>query len=163
MPWLSIPRADRQQREPLWVDPLCLAPNQRRVLLLPSSVRDLAAGQGERALCGVGEVLLFGFEVRLAAVRSPAETLAYGSPDLLGEDMRLDVLSKILHVRGHAPPDLEHLPLYALRRLAHRLSRPSPTLDSPERSPERLLSSGEAIMRGTSFSRGALRSTVYPE
>ena len=68
-----------------------LTPNQRRVLLLPSSVRDLAVGQGEQALSEVGEVLLFSFEFRRAAVRRPAGTLAYGSPDLLGYNIRLAV------------------------------------------------------------------------
>jgi hypothetical protein len=95
-----------------------------RILLLLSSVRNLPAGQGERALCGVGKVLLFSLKVRLTTFRSLAETLTYASPDLLGDYMRLDVLAKILHVRGHAPSNLEHLPLYALRRLAHHLILP---------------------------------------
>ena len=95
-----------------------------RILLLPSSVRNLPAGQGERALCGAGKVLLFALEVRLTTFRSLAETLTYTSPDLIGNYMRLNVLAKILHVRGHAPPNLEHLLLYALRRLAHYLILP---------------------------------------
>jgi hypothetical protein len=76
------------------VDPLVPHPDQRRILLLPSSVRDLPAGQGERALCGVGKILLFSLEVCLAAFRSLAQTLAYTSPDLLGDAMGLDVLAK---------------------------------------------------------------------
>ncbi len=74
------------QREPLW-SPLCLATNQCRVLLLPSSVRKLAADQGEQALCGVGVVLQFSFQFRLAAIHNPTETLAYGSLDLLGYEV----------------------------------------------------------------------------
>src|SRR4051812_12280865 len=88
--------------------------------------------------------------------------LAYASPGLLSEDVQLDVLAKILHVRRHAPPDLEHLPFYALWRLAHRLICPLPTLNPPKGSSERLRSYVNAIMRGTSFSHGSLQSTVYP-
>jgi hypothetical protein len=95
-----------------------------RILLLLSPVRNFPAGQGERALCGVGKVLLFGLKVRLTTFRSLAETLTHASLDLLGNYMRLNVLAKILHVRGHAPSNLEHLPLYALRRLAHHLILP---------------------------------------
>jgi hypothetical protein len=34
------------------------------------------------------------------------------------------VLAQVFHVRGHAAPDLEHLPLYTLMYLAHVLSCP---------------------------------------
>ena len=83
-------------------------------LLLPSSIRYLAAGHGERALCRVGELLLFDFEVLFTAVRGLAETLPYSLLDLLDDDLRLNVLAKILYVRGHAAPDLGHLSLYTL-------------------------------------------------
>ena len=35
-----------------------------------------------------------------------------------------DVLAEVLHVRGHAAPDLEHLPFYTLGYLAHYLNCP---------------------------------------
>jgi hypothetical protein len=72
-------------------------------------IRDLAADLGEGTLGGVGKVLLFGLKVRLTSFRSPAQTLAYALPNLLSDDMRLEVLTKILHVRSHAPSNLEHL------------------------------------------------------
>jgi hypothetical protein len=93
-------------------------------LLLPSSIRYLAAGHGERALCRVGKLLLFGFEVLFTAVRSLEETLPYSPLDLLGDDLRLNVLAKSLHIRRHAAPNLGHLSLYTLRCLAHGLSCP---------------------------------------
>jgi len=54
-------------------------------LLLPSCIRDLATGQGERALGRGGKILMFGFEVRFAAARYLAETLPDGLLDLLGD------------------------------------------------------------------------------
>jgi hypothetical protein len=60
---------------------------------------------------GVDEILLLGLLVCFTEFGSLAETLAYTLLNLLGDYMRLDVLAKILHVRGHAPPNLEHLPL----------------------------------------------------
>jgi hypothetical protein len=86
-------------------------PNQWQILLLPSSVRDLAAGLGEGTLGRVGQLLLFGLKVHLTSFRSLTQTSAYTLLNLLGDGMGLEVLAKILHVRGHAPPDLEHLPL----------------------------------------------------
>lgn len=86
-----------------------LSSRERHVLLLPSSVRDFAADRGERVLRGVGKLLLFGFEVRFAAVRSLAEALTHGLLDLLGDDLRLDVLAQVGHVRLHTAPDLGHL------------------------------------------------------
>ncbi len=61
--------------------------HRQPVLLLPLCIRDLVAGQGERALGGVGEILLFGFEVRFATVRDLTETLLDGLLDLLGDDL----------------------------------------------------------------------------
>jgi hypothetical protein len=59
----------------------------------------------------VGGVLLLGFQVRFAAVRGLTETLPDGLLDLLGDDLWLEVFTQIAYVRGHAAPDLEHLPL----------------------------------------------------
>ena len=97
--------------------------SRRAVLLLPSSVRDLA-NQGERALGGVGEVPLFSCEVCFAMLRSLAETLPNSLLGLLGHNLGLKVLAQVFHVRRHAAPDLEHLPLYTLMYLAHGLSCP---------------------------------------
>src|SRR5215208_4763491 len=44
--------------------------------------------------------------------------------DPLGDDRGLGVLLEIPNVRRHAAPDLEHLPFYALRYLAHYLNCP---------------------------------------
>src|SRR5215210_5671463 len=44
--------------------------------------------------------------------------------DPLRDDRRLGVLLEVANVRGHAAPDLEHLPFYALRYLAHYLNCP---------------------------------------
>jgi len=44
-------------------------------------------GQGERALGSVGEILLFGYEVRFATVRDLTEALPNGLLDLLGDDL----------------------------------------------------------------------------
>ncbi len=63
------------------------AGSRRTFLLLPSSVRDLAADQGERALGGVGEPLLFCFEVRFATVRSLEDARPYRLLNLLGDDL----------------------------------------------------------------------------
>ena len=95
--------------------------SRRAVLLLPSSVRDLA-NQGERALGGVGEVPLFSCEVCFAMLRSLAETLPNSLLGLLGHNLGLKVLAQVFHIRRHAAPDLEHLPLYTLWCLTHRLT-----------------------------------------
>src|SRR5215212_791726 len=84
-------------------------PQPRAAVLLPSCVRDLAAGQGDRTLDRVSEILLFGLEVCFATVRSPTETLPDGLLDLLDNDLRLKMLAQIVYVRRHAAADLEHL------------------------------------------------------
>jgi hypothetical protein len=57
-------------------------------------------------------------------LRSLAETLPYSLLDLLGHNLRLKVLAQIFHVRGHAAPDLKHLPLYTLLYFAHGFGCP---------------------------------------
>src|SRR5918998_2312818 len=52
------------------------------------------------------------------------DPVPYLRADLLADDLGVDVLAEVLNVRDHAAPDLEHLPLYALRCLAHDLNCP---------------------------------------
>jgi hypothetical protein len=71
--------------------PPCTLPQTSAAFCYSPPPFEILVGQGEQALSEVGEVLLFSFEFRRAAVRRPAGTLAYGSPDLLGYDIRLVV------------------------------------------------------------------------
>src|SRR5215208_412285 len=121
--------------------------------LILSSVGDLAHGHqgdaqadgqedqrprialnGVRQGCRVPLPACLPDHLRLTTGRFP-EALAkadqgtpYASFDLrrdpLGDDRGLGVLLEIPNVRRHAAPDLEHLPFYALRYLAHYLNCP---------------------------------------
>src|SRR5829696_7377386 len=86
---------------------------ERRRVPLSASLTDhlrLAAGRLLQALAETDQGVP-------GAVPDPG-----GSP--FRYDLGLHVLLEVPHVRAHAAPDLEHLPLYALRNLAHYLNCP---------------------------------------
>src|SRR5215216_2607577 len=58
-----------------------------------------------------------------ATQSSPYAVLDPGA-ELLAYYLGVHVLAKVPNVRSHAAPDLEHLPFYALRYLAHDLNCP---------------------------------------
>ncbi len=73
----------------------------------------------------VNKLLLPCLQVRLGALSGILNALSDSGFYLFGDDLGLHVLRQILGVRLHAAPDLEHLPLYALRCfIAHGLSCP---------------------------------------
>src|ERR687883_345107 len=89
-------------------------------------------------ITGPGGTVLYSSSPRLAehlrlaagrVLQALAETdqgLPGAVPDPVGGPLRyylgLHVLLEVPHVRAHAAPDLEHLPFYALRNLAHYLN-----------------------------------------
>src|SRR5215218_11346789 len=69
----------------------------------------LSSGLAYRAGLAFGRVE----EAATHAGKSAPDALLDPGADLPADDLGVHVLAKIPHVRGHAAPDLEHLPFYA--------------------------------------------------